>query len=122
MLQNELEEEAADAHTLNSITEIRESVQLAIEILNEMLLYDKLSTGKLELELKFTNIPRLVRRSAVSFKLAAAKKAIGLYVLDNEMDLDSLQDLRVQCDVNKISQVIRYLNRIFFKKSFKNYE
>jgi len=97
--------------------EVLSNTQNAVNILNDLLNYDKIESGKLTLELTTVPIWALIQQTAKEFKLAAERKHITLNVqwkentnnnTDEEFGFDHKQRYLVG-DAVRITQVLRNL-------------
>ena len=114
------------------VDEIKNNTQVAVDVLNDLLHYDKIETGTHQLELTLVPIWQLIRKTADEFKLSAAHKQIQYQVnfsvpqqqkkdgqsstadLEDVLsDVESMpaemQDLLVVGDAVRIKQVLRNL-------------
>ena len=121
-LQGRLDEMASLEQDISSNTNV------AVEILNELLSYDKVETGSMRLELSVISIVELISQTALEFRQPAKLKNIDFEVdvgrlsslLNPEHKLDAMErgtDISVEAspncqvvgDVARLSQVIRNL-------------
>jgi len=58
--------------------DIRENAETAVEILNDLLNYDKLETGQLKLETSFVDIWHLIEKTVQHFQIQAANRKLNL--------------------------------------------
>jgi signal transduction histidine kinase len=125
--RRECEEEAgnvtnlADVHKASEILllseQLHSSADSAVDILNDLLNYDKIERGNLTLERTIIPIWALVERTVREFGLAASSKNIKLIVgfqfdestvIESTSDLTKEQkELRVIGDTVRITQVVR---------------
>ncbi|CAB9529218.1 Sensor protein kinase WalK (Fragment) [Seminavis robusta] len=99
--------------------DIQENASSAVGILNELLKYDKIETGNLELEIGQVLMWDLVAKVVSQFRLQAVNKEVDLSftVTDNHSDRDpevgegmvseSLRELVVVGDPMRLSEVVR---------------
>lgn len=74
-------------------------------ILDDLLSYEKISTGALNLERSPVKVARLVRSAASLFRVQARGKAIALRVLEDPNSVDD--SVLVEIDPGKVTQVLR---------------
>jgi len=104
--------------------EIQGNAQGAVDVLNDLLNYDKIEQGTLQLALEPLNVWQLVEKAILEFKLPASSKHIDLQVSfdtqqANEKGIgkftrarllpDSIKGLRVIGDSVRLTQVLRNL-------------
>ena len=82
---------------------------MAITILNELLLYDKVEDGKLVLERETVSVQQLLSKVITPFKAQAAEKEVVLLIDGDDHLAPQLANAQLTVDVNKFSQVIRNL-------------
>ena len=104
--------------TIETITEWRGltdevlgNAQSAVDVLNDFLNYDKISTGTLKLELSVLKIGFLIEHAKTEFKLPAAKKKINVVVRHDQLNTSSFleQNGRIIGDEVRLIQVLRNL-------------
>ena len=76
-------------------TEIEMNVLRSVSVLNDLLNYDKIEMGKLNLELKVVPFRRLVESTVTEFRVAAAQKKLELTVDFSQVD-EALMDVSDQ--------------------------
>lgn len=121
---NIIQNEETNTERSHLIQEIQNSANSAVDVLNEVLQYDKIESKTLDLEMTMVDIWELVEMNLLEeFKSSAANKKIQLKIEhdiapcgsggDVEIGLDELpariRDLRVIGDIPKIRQVLRNL-------------
>lgn len=98
---------------INLTTDIQENGVVAVEILNDVLNYDKIETGKFVLEFSCVNILHLLRSTVAAFEIQAKKSntALKFSVESGAQDEDNLGVLRrgVIGDGTRLRQVVRNL-------------
>jgi len=75
--------------SLEVLTSVEGSVQVAVLILNDLLNYDKIQNGSLEISREYLDASKLVNEVCVSFQVAAQSALINLVVKASPFDLDS---------------------------------
>jgi len=108
-LQDQLSEESKseiDAW-VNIVEEIEESADIAVTVLNDLINYDKIVMGSLNLELGLVKILDSVQFTCRPFNVQAKQKDIALRF--EVHDIETLSSLICVADVVKIEQVIRNL-------------
>ena len=78
---------------------------MAVTILDDLLSYEKLSTGVLHLDLLPVKIRRMVRSAASLFRIQARGKGILLKVMEEADSID--ESVVAEIDAGKITQVLR---------------
>lgn len=101
--------ETSNQDILESLGEVRESCDVAVNTINELLMFDKLEGGTLMLEKTAVNAVELVQRTVSPFKIQARQAGITLVVSITAENEALLKTLCINADVNKIAQVIRNL-------------
>jgi hypothetical protein len=100
--------------------EIVESSESAVEVLNDLLNYDKIEIGTLKLELAYCNITGLVERTVTAMQVQAQQKGVALELRchipldsDSQPDLEEgecgMDDRIVVGDTARMGQVLRNL-------------
>ena len=100
--------------------EILENSQNAVDVLNDLLNYDKITTGSLQLELSLLGIDMLMDHAQKEFKLPAAKKHIDV-VFEDSTDIPyKKEELCIVGDDVRLIQVLRNLMSNALKFTPKN--
>ena len=94
-----------DSDELEMLEEIMDSCKVAVTILDDLLSYEKISTGALQLERAHVKVAKIVRQAAALFRIQARGKDISLKVLDNDDVINEFTEVEV--DAGKITQVLR---------------
>jgi signal transduction histidine kinase/CheY-like chemotaxis protein len=97
--------------------EVHTSAQSSVDVLNDLLNYDKIENGSLKLELTVVPIWNLIDRTIGEFKLPMASKNIDLHLSLPSMEKDpeslmaegKVRDQKVIGDTVRITQVLRNL-------------
>ena len=91
--------------------EVLGNAQSAVDVLNDFLNYDKISTGTLKLELSVLKIDFLIEHAQTEFKLPAAKKKINIVVDYEKLQSSSYltHGSRIVGDDVRLIQVLRNL-------------
>jgi signal transduction histidine kinase/CheY-like chemotaxis protein len=96
-----------DDDTADLIGDIEDSCKIAVTMVDDLLAYEKISTGVLALDKQYVDAKCLIESTVAMFKLQARAKRITLSVLENE---DAIQSsLYLHADKGKICQVLRNL-------------
>lgn len=113
-----------DAHTsqlfknwLELTSDITENTECAIAVLNDLLNYDKVETGTLQIEIGEVSVWKLIKKTVGQFQIQAKNRQIGLSLAyrknaDGErlgLDPDKINRLIVVGDEMRLSQVLRNL-------------
>ena len=109
-----------DESWFNLANEVQINAQSSVDVLNDLLNYDKIETGTLMLELTTIPIWNLVERTVNKFKLPLASKNITLSFRTPTTEADvedsssetineKIEDLKVIGDAVRIAQVFRNL-------------
>jgi len=109
----------SDKEWFNLAHEVHTSAQSSVDVLNDLLNYDKIENGSLALEMTVVPIWSLVDRTISEFKLPMASKNIGLHFslpeLEKEPQTEELvacgkvRDQKIIGDTVRITQVLRNL-------------
>jgi len=111
------EAEASGKDWFHLAHEVHVSAQSSVDVLNDLLNYDKIENGQLALELTVVPIWSLIDRTINEFKLPMASKNIDLHFSIPEMERDpeslvasgKVRDQKVIGDTIRITQVLRNL-------------
>lgn len=98
-----------DHDNLEVVQDISKSCDIAVNILNELLTFDKLQSGTLLIEKSRVNAMSLVEETVRPFQIQARQANISLSISvhpDNSLDLSTAF---INVDSNKMQQVIRNL-------------
>ena len=85
---------------------IKEGCDIALNILNQLLTFEKLSAGMLQLENKVLSVHQLIESNMKLFRMQAQQCGITFKLDNTTVDLDRLH---VYVDEHKMNQVIRNL-------------
>ena len=107
---------SAKTEELLLVHSIQRNTQSAVDVLNDLLNYDKVEGGNLSLELELCDVWQLVTSTVSEFKLSASSKGIDLVEKIDEDDAPALA--RVVADPIRFVQVLRNLisNAVKFTK------
>jgi len=114
-LQVLIEELSLSTHTSNKenfqiVVDIKTSTEIAINVLNELLAFDKLESGTLILEKTELNVVELVEKTLQPFYIQSKRAQVSLSLEMNPQNFVSSQNSYfIHVDENKIAQVIRNL-------------
>jgi signal transduction histidine kinase len=86
---------------------VKESANVALENLNDMLTFDKIDENKLLLEVEDLNVWTFASETVKPFNINAIKAQVSLTVECAEMDLDWMQRCLIKADRFKLNQVLR---------------
>ena len=86
----------------NTLTDMIESSSIAVNILNELLLYEKIDGKIMTIEFQEVNTKELILNALHLFKVQVQAKEIRMLV-----DLEPVTYINVNADIHKFSQVIR---------------
>ena len=111
LLQND--ESLSDSERKQYIKFIRESAQTMLSLVNSVLDWTRLQTGRVKFEPERTNITEIIKRVVNSLSGAAMQKSIRIYNLVNE-------DIYLFLDKNLISQVFYNLISNAIKFTMEN--
>ncbi len=98
--------ESSTNHLLEIAESIKEGCDIALNILNQLLTFEKLSAGMLQLENKTVTINQLLDSNMKLFKMQAQQCGITFKLDRTNVDMN---ELRVYVDEHKMNQVIRNL-------------
>lgn len=91
------------------VQDVKENAHCAVSILNDLLSYDKIESGRLHLELDTVPIKDLITKVVSQFKLHALNSRVKLSAEFETDDIESGNDWRVVGDEPKLAQVVRNL-------------
>eukprot|EP01041_Mallomonas_annulata_P012194 gene12194-25617_t len=99
--------------------ETQEACEIAVEILNDLLAYEKLEAGIMTLEKKHIHIWPFIRETLRPFSIQAVHSGVLLQCIHEEDTLRALRSYVLHADRSKLSQVLRNLmsNAIKFTPS-----
>ena len=89
--------------------EILVNSQNAVDVLNDLLNYDKITSGSLKLELSLLEIDMLMKHAQKEFKLPPTKKNINILFEDNASPPYAKDSLCIVGDDIRLIQVLRNL-------------
>ena len=92
---------------LETVGDIRSSCEIALGILNELLMFDKMATGKMNLDLEEINARQYFSSVTQPFHVNARQSDVA-FTMDCEMGVP-WKHLSIEVDVNKMGQVVRNL-------------
>lgn len=98
-----------DAQVFELLNDVNVSCQIAIDILNTLLTYDKLDAGDLKLDCKQVNARSLILDVITPFSIQALHSKVALNFRGEENIPSSFNDEVIEVDINKFSQVLRNL-------------
>eukprot|EP01041_Mallomonas_annulata_P010278 gene10278-21447_t len=98
-----------DKELIDTIEDIENSVDMAVEILNNLIIYDKLSTNILTLETSLISVRRFVGDSVQPFFIQAREKGVHLRVDFKDHCAVSYGRSRIRADHSKLGQVLRHI-------------
>ena len=122
LLRGQLEAEVPDSEALETLAVLQESCLIAVDILNELLQYEKLEAGMMALEREQVYPLPFIVHTCSPFLVQAQQKGVAYTILAKDLqDLSQDNDLRrwvLSIDRAKMSQVMRNLcsNAIKFTK------
>ena len=96
------------------VGEVRHGTEVALDVLNDLLQYDKIEIGKLKLEIDEVDLWRVVQDNIKMFTAQALKKGVTVQVTNSLTDTtlspsrrEELQSLRLRGDSIRIAQAVR---------------
>merc|ERR1719343_202359 len=90
-------------------SEILGNAQNAVDVLNDLLNYDKITNRSLKLELSVLRTDILMEHAQKEFKVPAAKKRIDIAFEDNSSPTSKMDSLCIVGDNVRLIQVLRNL-------------
>ena len=122
LLQRRLDKEQVDPEVVEIVGSLRESCSTAVEILNELLQYEKIEAGLMTLEKESVYPLPFIFKACSPFLIQAEQKGIHLSILADDIEHDAstfLRHWKVSIDQSKMSQVLRNFcsNAIKFTES-----
>ena len=113
LLRSRLEKHVNLTHEFNEDLEaIEQSCRIAIDILSELLTYEKLESGLIILERSVVFAFQCIKLALAPFRIHAVNKGVLLNIsfdCDEHDDSNYLELCKISVDVSKFSQVIRNL-------------
>ena len=104
LLETELTEAKAPPSTMDTVQALRESGLVAVDILNELLLYEKIEAGIMALDASVVLFKPLLEATIRPFQISARSKGVSMTL---RMDDCGSRLMGVEVDESKIAQVIR---------------
>lgn len=118
IIEAEMEAEEGSTERLTLLREVQTSTEHAVEVLNDVLLYDKIESS-IKVDISLVNIWHIIERTLSEFKLPAARQDVTLrasYTDNSGVHLNDMNDLpeavrclRVAGDASRLAQVFRNL-------------
>ncbi|KAJ1407515.1 histidine kinase-like ATPase, partial [Ochromonadaceae sp. CCMP2298] len=108
-----LQETVADWRQI--AVDVQDNCEAAVDVLNDLLNYDKIETGSLKLEFTMVPVWKVLQRTFKSFLLQAREKGIVFQLQGEMFDADAsllvgdLENLHCLGDETRITQVLRNL-------------
>lgn len=110
MVESAIRYKTAVAGFLKLVEESNDSCEIAIDILNDILTYDKLDSNDLKLHTREISVHELVLSNCKGFLNQARNLRVNLNLLSGPADLEmDLRNVYVDVDAAKIGQVCRNL-------------
>jgi signal transduction histidine kinase len=107
LVETDLKENSITALTVTTVEEIKSTTKSVLRILNDLLLYEKLHSGEMELEKTPCCPVHFLVDVLRPFSLQARQAAVELTVLHPfKNNLDELDLVTVDIDVNKMGQAV----------------
>jgi CheY-like chemotaxis protein len=92
------------------LADIEESCHTAVDILTDLLTYEKLEAGLMTLERSRVPVVDLIEKALAPFRIQARNKQIHMdLTYSNSIESVALRDHTVEVDTTKMSQVVRNL-------------
>ena len=88
---------------------VKEGCDTSLSIVNELLTFEKLSAGMMQLEAKLVPLVPLLESNVSMFRFQAIQKGVDFEVEISDEQREKYKDLMVYVDEHKISQVTRNL-------------
>ena len=99
---------ADEKEGLNETIElVKESSNIALETLNDMLTFDKIDEKKLKLEVEDTDVWKFVSDTVRPFRINAMKEQLSLTTECTDLESNWLQRFVIKADKFKLNQVLR---------------
>jgi len=110
LLEKEVTAQGANRRTLDTIRDTKEACNVALEILNDLLTFDKLEGGLLKLEEEMLRPWTFVRGAVKPFFVQSREAGIELVYDATPRELiDRFRGFRIKADPHKLAQVVRNL-------------
>ena len=91
---------------LETVGDIRSSCEIALSILNELLMFDKITTGKMNLDLEQINARQYISSVIQPFHVNARQSDVA-FTMDCEMGVP-WKHLSIEVDVNKVFNITNH--------------
>lgn len=104
---------------LDALSDIKESCQNAVSVVNDLLTIDKMQSNKYNLELEKVNISNYLKSSCRQFGLLAEQSEVNFRFVIQSTNPDNKKTV-IRMDKHKMSQVLRNLLSNAFKFTPKN--
>eukprot|EP01042_Synura_sphagnicola_P036670 gene36670-biopygen16917 len=105
LLSDDLRRDGSSADRLDTVKDVKESCDIAINILNELLVFDKLQTGLLHLESEHVAPWSFIQDTVKTFYIQARAADITLEFENTDTVPAQLQDTYIVADKHKLEQV-----------------
>lgn len=113
LIQDEIRRTSNPREVNEILRDTRSSIDTAIDILGDLLTYEKLDSHMMELETTCCRIAAFIRRCLGPFRLQAASKSVELSIINpiqrEGVEVQELEEVVVDIDESKIAQVLRNL-------------
>eukprot|EP00607_Mallomonas_marina_P003130 CAMPEP_0182438702 /NCGR_PEP_ID=MMETSP1167-20130531/85964_1 /TAXON_ID=2988 /ORGANISM="Mallomonas Sp, Strain CCMP3275" /LENGTH=495 /DNA_ID=CAMNT_0024632193 /DNA_START=1112 /DNA_END=2599 /DNA_ORIENTATION=+ len=109
LLRDEGMKEGLSSTVMDTVGDVKKACDTAVNVLNELLTFDKLEGGTLMLERTDVNAMRLIKETVSAFQIQARSSDITLNIIPIAFDEEALRNLIIVVDKHKIAQVIRNL-------------
>ena len=104
-----LESQASMDSIVETISDVYSSCEVAISILNDLLTFDKIESGKMALEIESINCCSFFNSLVKPFNVNARNKQISFHLDFSELSPKFIQHACIKVDQGKMGQVIRNL-------------
>eukprot|EP01041_Mallomonas_annulata_P010955 gene10955-22885_t len=102
----DIQSNATNKELLKTVKDISDSCTTALELVNDFLLFDKIKTGSLVLELSSRNIIKTIDTVVNPFFVQARFAKIDLKIIHN-LDPIDIEHNNIHVDIHKFKQVLR---------------
>jgi signal transduction histidine kinase len=108
LIAEEVKALGAGESDMSSISDCQDSINIAVSILNDLLSYEKLESGILELQQEYVAMTGFIKKCLKPFNLQARQKNVT-FIVEDETQEDIDKPFFINVDRTKMSQVIRNL-------------
>ena len=116
LIENDLKAGKILATTVMTVEEMKGTTRAVLRILNDLLLYEKMHSQEMVLEITLVSPIVFLYSIARPFQLHARQAGLDLRILnESSNDLEELRDIRISIDSNKLGQAVsNFISNVLF--------